>query len=184
MILLDDLSASGTSYLVKGEAGDFKGKIGRFYQSVSNPNNAASRLIDLQHTEVFVVLYLATDQAHHHLENVLSEMWKPLDIECSIIVIHPLRDEICMRSGDGSAFDSLLHAYYDPTIEDEHTRKGGTDLKYGFASCGLPLVLSHNTPNNSLYLLWAESEKVRALFPRVSRHIGSAAIGDKHEGTT
>ena len=66
--------------------------------------------------------------------------------------------------------DELLNNYYDANLEDEHTRKGGGDVKYGFANCGLPLVLAHNTPNNSLYLLWAESAKLRALFPRVNRH--------------
>jgi hypothetical protein len=183
VILLDDLSASGTSYLTKGQDGEFKGKIGRFYKSVTNSNSDASRLVNLQHTEIFVVLYVATEQARHHLEYVLSEMWRPWGTEYAIIIIHPLRDEICLKPGDGSAFEGLLHAYYDPTIEDEHTQKGGTDLKHGFAACGLPLVLSHNTPNNSLYLLWAESEKVRALFPRVSRHIGSTGIGETDEGT-
>ena len=183
VILLDDLSASGTSYLTREQDGTFGGKIGRFFQSVTNPDSDVSRLVDLQHTEIFVVLYMATERACLYLENVLREMWEPLGTEYTVIVVHPLSDEVCLRPGDDSAFEALLHAYYDPTIEDEHTRKGGTDLKYGFAACGLPLVLSHNTPNNSLYLLWAESEKVRALFPRVSRHIGSVGIGERYEGT-
>jgi hypothetical protein len=141
-------------------------------------------LVDLQHAEIFVVLYMATERAYLYLENVLREMWEPLGTEYAVIVVHLLKDENCLKPGDGNAFGGLLHAYYDPAIEDEHTRKGGTDdLKYGFAACGLPLVLSHNTPNNSLYLLWAESEKVRALFPRVSRHIGSTGIGETDEGT-
>jgi hypothetical protein len=183
VILLDDFSASGTSYLTKEQDRVFKGKIGRFYQSVTNPASAASRLIDPPRTEIFVVLYLATAQAYYHLDNLLQEMVRPWGTEYRIIVIHPLRDTVCLKPGDGRAFEQLLQTYYDPTIEDEHTRRGGTDLKYGFAGCGLPLVLSHNTPNNTLSLLWAESEKVRALFPRVSRHIGSPSIGETHEGT-
>ena len=66
--------------------------------------------------------------------------------------------------------EKLIDDYYDNSIEDEHTEKGGSGLKYGFANCGLPLILSHNTPNNSLALLWAETDQVRALFPRVTRH--------------
>lgn len=183
VVLLDDLSASGTSYLTRDQDGTFGGKIGRFYRNVTNPHNEVSRLVDLHHTEIFVVLCLATAQACHYLEHLLREMWDPLGTEYNVIVVHPLRDENCFKPGDSSAFETLLHDYYDPAIEDEHTQKGGTDLKYGFASCGLPLVLSHNTPNNSLYLLWAESKKVRALFPRVSRHIGSVGIGERYEGT-
>jgi hypothetical protein len=68
--------------------------------------------------------------------------------------------------------NQLLEQYYDPSIHDEHMKKGGTpDSRYGFADCGLPLVLSHNTPNNSVSLLWSpEDQKVRGLFPRVQRH--------------
>ena len=44
-------------------------------------------------------------------------------------------------------------------------------MRLGFADGRLPLVLSHNTPNNSIYLIWAEDgHKVLGLFPRVSRH--------------
>jgi hypothetical protein len=179
VILLDDLSASGTSYLTKGQDQEFKGKIGRFYQSVRDPNSATSRLVDLQHTEILIVLYLATEQARRHLDKILSEVWRPWGTEYSIIVVHPLSDDVCLKPGGNSTFEDLLHTYYDPTIEDEHTRRGGTPLKYGFAACGLPLVLSHNTPNNSLCLLWAESEKVRALFPRVSRHVGAPGLGEE-----
>ena len=42
----------------------------------------------------------------------------------------------------------------------------------GMRAVRLPLVLAHNTPNNSVYLLWADKPDLRtkALFPRVSRH--------------
>ena len=56
-------------------------------------------------------------------------------------------------------FLALADKYYDPSIESEkHLRECGIDnLKRGYAACSLPLVLEHNTPNNSLALLWAES---------------------------
>jgi hypothetical protein len=34
----------------------------------------------------------------------------------------------------------------------------------------LSLVLAHNTPNNSIGLLWAEGPKMTPLFPRITRH--------------
>ncbi len=61
----------------------------------------------------------------------------------------------------------LLHKFYDDSVEDEH--KG--QVLHEFADGGLPLVLSHNTPNNSVYLLW-EKEKTQPLFPRYERHQG------------
>jgi hypothetical protein len=48
-------------------------------------------------------------------------------------------------------------------------------MKYGYANCALPVVLEHNTPNNSIPLLWAETEgksgvKMHPLFFRRDRH--------------
>ena len=41
----------------------------------------------------------------------------------------------------------------------------------GFNGCGLSIVLSHNTPNNSLSVLWQDAEpNYPSLFPRISRH--------------
>lgn len=171
IILLDDFSGSGISYVRHGDGGSFDGKIGRFYRSLTAPDGPASRLVDIRNTEIFVVLYMATAQARQHLETLCKEMWDPLGAQHRVTVVHQLDDSIRVRRDDGNPMATLVDKYYDPAVEDEHTRKGGTkDVKYGFANCGLPLVLSHNTPNNSLSLLWADTSKVRALFPRVSRH--------------
>jgi len=57
-------------------------------------------------------------------------------------------------------------------VFNEHFEKGGTsDAKYGYAAGGLPVVLHHNTPNNSIALLWSyDDREVVGLFPRVQRH--------------
>ena len=74
-------------------------------------------------------------------------------------------------------FLKLADKYYDASIEPKkHLEECGVkDLKRGYAACSLPLILEHNTPNNSLALLWAEStgEKghpMRPLFRRHQRH--------------
>ena len=65
----------------------------------------------------------------------------------------------------------LSEEYFDELADDEHAEVGKTSMRLGFADGRLPLVLSHNTPNNSIYILWAEDgHKVLGLFPRVSRH--------------
>jgi hypothetical protein len=71
----------------------------------------------------------------------------------------------------------------DPSLKNEHIEEGGTDdASLGFAGCALPLVLEHNTPNNSVALLWAETpgadarggepprNAMRPLFRRRERH--------------
>jgi hypothetical protein len=60
--------------------------------------------------------------------------------------------------------------YYDSeSIEDEHT---GKNIHLGYGNCGLPLALVHNTPNNSVPLLWSyeSGKKFKGLFPRIPRH--------------
>ena len=74
-------------------------------------------------------------------------------------------------------FDRMLHDYYDESVEDEHKGR----VVHGYADCSLPLVLSHNTPNNSVYLLW-EKEKQYALFPRFERH--QARLRDDYAGVS
>ncbi|MEO8350637.1 MAG: hypothetical protein ABI680_02830 [Chthoniobacteraceae bacterium] len=169
VVLLDDFSASGTSYL-RREGDKFKGKIGDFHRDIIDTNNPMSQLVNLKDAEILLVLYIATDQARNHLNKALDELWRPLNVPFEILVVHPLDANICLRPGAGDVMEEILEAYYDKDIEDEHTRKGSTDLKFGYAQCGLPLVLSHNTPNNSIYPLWADSAKLRPLFPRISRH--------------
>jgi hypothetical protein len=62
--------------------------------------------------------------------------------------------------------------YYDERVFDVHLAVGGTtDVRLGFAGCALPVVLAHNTPNNSVFVLWGpEDLRFNGLFPRVSRY--------------
>ena len=129
-----------------------------------------SELVSIKDTDILLVLYIATQQARDHLNAALKELWQPLKVPFEVLIVHPLDASICLRPGVGDAMEQILEDYYDAAIEDEHTRKGKTNLKFGYAQCGLPLVLNHNTPNNSIYPLWADSAKIRPLFPRVSRH--------------
>ena len=169
VVLLDDFSASGTSYL-RIKDGVFKGKVGDFHRDLTNSDNPMSQLVKLDDVEILLVLYLATEQARLHLGSALEELWRPHNVQFEILVVHPLDTRICLRPGQGDAMEEILETYYDERMENEHTREGKTDLKFGYAQCGLPLVLSHNTPNNSIYPLWSDKAKMRPLFPRVSRH--------------
>lgn len=169
IVLLDDFSASGTSYL-RQEDGIVKGKIGDFYNDITKAGSPTSKLVKLETAEVLLVLYIATKQARDHLSVEMEKLWAPQGIHFQILVVHPLDAQICLSSGQGDPMEQILEDYYDKCIEDEHTRKGKTDLKFGYAKCGLPVVLSHNTPNNSVYPLWGDVPKLRPLFPRISRH--------------
>ena len=93
-------------------------------------------------------------------------------MQCVVQAIQHLPPTIKIARDDDDAFRALSDKYYDNSIFDVHLKKGGTpDAKYGYADCGLPVVLHHNSPNNALALLWSYDDgTVRGLFPRVRRH--------------
>ena len=90
--------------------------------------------------------------------------------EYGVKIIQRIDDEYKIGKQDEDLIEDLIEKYYDSQIEDRHT---GKDLELGFSRCALPLVLHHNTPNNSIALLWSyedENFNLRGLFPRVKRH--------------
>ncbi len=175
VFLLDDFSGSGISYLTKNqETGNFEGKISKFYTQFKKKDSGLFQLIDENYLYICIVLYMATDKSRSFLEKMLSELLGgDLVRRWNIIIVQPIEEDVSLKdSSDDAPFFDLTESYYDSSLEDEHTRKGGKDVKQGFAGCALPLILSHNTPNNSVALLWADPDryKIRGLFPRVSRH--------------
>ena len=168
--LLDDFSGSGHTYIrYDHRAKCFKGKIKKAYDVLQQG------LVDTAHFEVFLLLYIATRQAIDHIEYwgerfTSDHGHKPLHLR----VLCPLERGLTVAREVGSAVSLLAaeSAYYDHSVHDRHFEVGGTtDAMFGFAGCGLPVVLAHNTPNNSLYILWGfEYSTFPGLFPRVSRH--------------
>jgi hypothetical protein len=169
--LLDDFSGSGNTYIRYDSARKaFKGKLRKIYDQLHS-----GYLVDPSHYEVFLLLYVATRQAIDHIEywceRFTSEKgYKPLQIRVLCILE---QDTALTRSTTGAVAELLTRQkYFDKRVaDDRHIAVGGTDGRLGFAGCALPVVLSHNTPNNSIYLLWGpESHTFFGLFPRVSRH--------------
>ena len=132
-------------------------------------------LIDTSHYEVYLLLYVATRQAVDHLEYWAEQFtssygYKPLQVRV-LCIIEP---DISLSQSPNQELKMLISSarYCDDRASDKHFQVGGTtDPRWGFAGCALPVVLSHNTPNNSAYILWGpEHYNFHGLFPRVSRH--------------
>lgn len=186
IFLIDDFSGSGNSILnVKG--GKYKGKLARFVnESLGNQAKPGSlgKLYKTGGPKIYVITYISTETAIEQLKknvgNFIRSIKQPRLTSCEIL--EPLQAIAGVKSPSGSnnninnELDQLLNTYYDNRIEDEHTKTGGGDVKYGYAGCGLLLTLYHNCPNNSIYLLWGQTEKtdqhtgLEAIFPRISRH--------------
>lgn len=170
VFLLDDFAGSGDS-LLREEDGELKGKIMKCLNTLRNDNDA-TELLDLTTLSFYVVLYMATRRAVEALAERMKEYWAPGLPKCAIVPLYILEHDVMVTRDRDPQFDRLLDYYYDNNVMDRHLEKGGPDVKHGYAGCSLPLVLAHNTPNNSVYLLWADKPGLRtkALFPRVSRH--------------
>ena len=170
VVLLDDFSASGLSYIRQKSDGSAGGKVGKFLTSLGDRSKALCNLFTDQGLEIILVLYMATQTAEQVLSDNLTKLCSALGYESAVLIVQRFPEDQRIRRGTLPGFDVLIDSHYDNENESSSTALGGTDLKYGFAGGGLPLILSHNTPNNSIGLLWAESTKMRPLFPRVTRH--------------
>ena len=169
IFLVDDFSGSGRTILRADESEGWDGRLDRF------ANDTLPRLMKGSCPKIFIALYVVTQQAAEYLEAQISAYPSPpwtSNNTPEVISVMTLGDHTRL-SHDHSGreyeadqlFDRLLHKYYDSSVEDEH--KG--NVKHGYSACGLPLVLAHNTPNNSVFLIW-ERLKTKPLFPRYARH--------------
>lgn len=169
VFLVDDFSGSGKTLLRwdkdESDRDVLKGKLIKLRNAITE---LTKQKLVAQNATVTVILYVASSQALEHLELMLLEA----DIaRWEIRVVQLLPSAIRVTDTD-AAMVELSKRYYDQVCTDDH--KG--DVPLGYSGCALPLVLSHNTPNNSICLLWAdtteepESLERRALFPRYERH--------------
>lgn len=182
VFLIDDFVGSGTT-LMRWDAIEkcFKGRLPRFWDEVQN-------YVDSHFEEDWTLCvhhYIATHQASKSLDSKNEEVKQTLkdqeklwfnQVEFTFGMILPEELPLQRQPELQNTIVPLVEKFYDPTIQNKHTDLGGEDIRYGFGSCGLPLILEHNTPNNSLAILWAESREendyhnMRPLFVRRQRH--------------
>ena len=173
VFLIDDFTASGTSYFRKVEGG-WKGKIYKFLKSVSGAATNAELFQAGEKLDIHIIFYLATSEAleklRANMENFKTEH-PEFNFDFSIDAVQVIGSDIKADILKNTAFVDLIKTYYDDSINDSHYKEGKHDEPHlGFNECGLPLILNHNTPNNSLPILWFPDDKVKGLFPRVKRH--------------
>ena len=196
--LIDDFTASGTTF-IRFPDGKPKGKLYKFEKIVQDAKqrlNSAGEIFPLSDNySLHIHHYVSTRQAHDALVERITEADERLEnksfgswsITEGMLLLADIRvatidKETRMptltRPTDGSIVD-LCSRYYDHELFErleKHCKEAGqTDMKYGYADCALPLVLEHNTPNNAIPLLWAETtgkhgSHMHPLFFRRDRH--------------
>lgn len=175
VVLIDDFTASGLSFL-RTEVDAQKGKFSKWLRSVAEDGDLADLIAPDAH--IAALFYIATASARTRLSHELPTAIQQVlpDASCDVIAVQELDDSIPLAVGRDDPFLQLVDddRYYNTRVNDVHMATGTGDGRRGFDEGLLPVVLTHNTPNNSVLLLWANSAElglgVRGLFPRVSRH--------------
>lgn len=177
VFLIDDFIASGTT-LLREESGVWKGKLPRFWQDVQKvlvSHFEESWSLCVHH---YIGTHRASKTVHERQQAALTSKgagnwFGQVDFSFGMV----LPENLPLDAKRFPEFFRLAQNYYDSSIETKHMKKGGENARLGFSSCALPLILEHNTPNNSISLLWAETagengqHAMRPLFRRRQRHV-------------
>lgn len=198
IFLIDDFTASGKSFVRYDEkAKKFKGKLSKIidelYATNIEPTEEEKKkgkkeelhlsyLLDANQPEIHIdILFcMATQKAEDNIRKSLDDFLEKRSYDKIKYHIHVVQklDESLSRdiTGDPDLMRVLEKPkYLHQNLKDDTAYKvGNVNRPYlGFDECALPVVLSHNTPNNSLPILWQDTDdekQFKGLFPRISRH--------------
>lgn len=183
--LIEDFTGSGTTFIRQEENGDWDGKLAKFNKAVLHAEKTLGPKFPLaKDFDLHIHHYISSDQARVSLDERIEfakNNWTD-KVFGNVTVTEGIRlpPELKLDPEvDGGMLD-LCDRYHDPGLDErlkEHLAAAGkTTVKHGFADCALPLILDHNTPNNSIPLLWAGTEaspgnhSMQPLFRRRDRH--------------
>jgi hypothetical protein len=187
--LIDDFTGSGTTFVRQKKDGSWTGKAKKFWDAlVAARRNLAADGKSLPLAERFSLYihhYVSSTQAREAINTRLRAIAEARrtsgdwfqDVSLTEGLLLPPNTPITNTSDP--AMWGICDKYYDDDLYErlkEHLQESGQQhVKHGYANAALPVVLEHNCPNNSVSLLWAETEgnaghAMRPLFPRRHRH--------------
>ncbi|PWB91347.1 hypothetical protein C5688_06495 [Methylocystis sp. MitZ-2018] len=183
--LIDDFTASGTTF-IRNIDGNWKGKLKTFNDIISD---ARLRLKDEfpinENYDLHIHHYVSSRQARTNLDQLIGEatrLWDQRTFGSTRITEGLLLPaDLPLHEPQDAKMLDLCERYYNHSLFErleKHCHQARqTDMKLGYANCALPVVLDHNTPNNSIPLLWAETNgsghgrrPMQPLFYRRDRH--------------
>ena len=198
IFLIDDFTASGKSFVrYDDKAKMFKGKLSKIIDQLCAKNIERtdeeiatgkkeelhlSYLLDSNQPEIHIdILFcMATEKAVSNIRNGLDDFLQKSGynkIKYHIHMVQQLNESLSKEITDDPELMKVLEKpqYFHQDLKDDTAYKVGSVTKpsLGFDECALPVVLSHNTPNNSLPILWQDTDndqEFKGLFPRISRH--------------
>ncbi len=181
--LVDDFTASGTPFIRRVD-GVWKGKLKTFNDIVVRAREELKdRFPIVDGFTLHVHHYISSHQARGKLierMNHAARDWAEKTYgQHAVTEGLLLPQKAKLENPADAAMLDLCERYYDhglfKRLEKHCKQARQKDMKRGYAECALPVVLDHNTPNNSVSLLWAETDgsegpSMTPLFPRRDRH--------------
>ncbi|WP_299401861.1 hypothetical protein [uncultured Roseobacter sp.] len=211
VFLIDDFTASGTTFVRTDKVGRAKGKLPKFEKIIQDAKAALGGSFPIADGfRLHIHHYISTTQARNALEERVAAVASVMEnrsfdaeflsaeglteglllgpelplgfIDTEIVPTGNVEEGSVGLKGNCPAdvpVIKLCESAYDPVLFkrlEKHCKEANmTTMCYGYGYCALPLVLEHNTPNNSVPLIWSETGSqtdplMRPLFHRRDRH--------------
>ena len=191
IFLIDDFTASGKSFIRYDESdGEYHGKLKKIINELCTKNKKNNEgKVDIKHMsylldplqekiQIDILFCIATEKARTSIKSNLDDYLKSVGwqdkVEFNIHIVQLLEDKL---SNDIKSDNNLVRVlkkdkhFVEECVISKSYKVGKNDSPWlGFDECALPVVLAHNTPNNSLPIIWQDAERFHGLFPRISRH--------------
>lgn len=191
IFLIDDFTASGKSFIRYDESdGEYHGKLKKIINELCTKNKKNNEgKVDIKHMsylldplqekiQIDILFCIATEKARTNIKSNLDDYLKSVGwqdkVEFNIYIVQLLEDKL---SNDIKTDNDLVKVlkkekhFVEECVISKSYKVGKNDSPWlGFDECALPVVLAHNTPNNSLPFIWQDAERFHGLFPRISRH--------------
>ena len=183
IVLIDDFTASGSSFIRKKENGTFGGKLPTFFDAL-NKNEQFKKLLT-DNYEIRLYFLIATENALTYIEDLLNQYNQQqsgpnVKVDC----IQKLYDDAKFTSHHEEDAKAMLDIISRKRFVNEQKlteaykksyAEGDDSYHLGYKKCALTVVLNHNTPNNSLPIIWQpkredDNNPLYPLFYRITRH--------------
>ena len=180
--LIDDFTASGSSFIRIKDDGTFAGKLPKFFEAIYGKEEFKKLLID--GFDIHLYFLIATKSALDHINAMLEQYKKQhRDLNVMLECVQMLYEDAKFTSHTGAealAIQKIISQkryINEPALTRAYKESypaGNTDYHLGYRQCALTIVLNHNTPNNSLPIIWQPKreagDRLYPLFYRITRH--------------
>lgn len=184
IVLIDDFTASGSSFIRVKDDGTFGGKLPTFFTVLENNKKFKNLLADGY--EVCLFFLIATKNALTYIEDLLEKYMQQhqgltVQVECIQTLDEDAKFTNHQEQEARQMLDIIARKRYinESKLTDAYKKSYDDDAEkryhLGYKQCALTVVLNHNTPNNSLPIIWQpkREDKAQPLYPlfyRITRH--------------